>query len=73
VRAPSWIVEGLASIGAIAAGLYLLASETVDPDSYLQTIAHGIGIYFIAKGFFMGASLYRQRLMLLNRDDTSSG
>jgi hypothetical protein len=28
--------------------------------SCFQIIAHGMGIYFIAKGLYMGASLYEQ-------------
>lgn len=61
MRRAGALVELVAAIGAIAAGLYLLTSQTEAQDSYLQVIAHGIGIYFIAKGVFMGASLARQR------------
>jgi hypothetical protein len=51
-------IPGLISIGA---GVYLASSQTADPNSYLQTIAHGIGFYFIGKGLYMIAMLLRQR------------
>jgi hypothetical protein len=62
VHTPS--VTRLAAIVAaalsIVAGIYLLTSQTVARDSYLEVIAHGIGIYFIGKGIYMGFALYRQ-------------
>ncbi len=45
---------------SLFAGVYLLGSETVGENSYLETIAHGIGIYFLAKGLYLGPSLMRQ-------------
>lgn len=52
------LLDVVASLGSIGAGVYLVLSKTVAPNSYLQVIAHGIGIYFIAKGLFIGRSLY---------------
>jgi len=55
-------VSALVSIGA---GIYLLSAKSVvtfggGTISWFQILAHGIGIYFIAKGLYMGASLYQQ-------------
>ncbi|HZO97128.1 MAG TPA: hypothetical protein VFB42_07140 [Gaiellaceae bacterium] len=50
--------DALAALGAIGAGVYLLASQTADPNSYLQTIAHGLGVYFVAKGVYMGRTTH---------------
>lgn len=50
--------SGLAS-GAICilAGLYLLTSQTELENSYLEVLAHGLGLYFIGKGIYVGAAL----------------
>lgn len=50
----------LSMLGSIGAGLYLLASHAVGANSYLEVFAHGIGVYFVARGLFMGASLFAQ-------------
>jgi hypothetical protein len=51
------IVAGLLSIGA---GIYLLTMQSVGVvqggESWLQVLAHGIGVYFIARGLWMLAS-----------------
>lgn len=50
------LVDVAAALLAIGAGLYLLQSNSVstaDGTSWFQVIAHGMGIYFIAKGLFM--------------------
>jgi hypothetical protein len=62
-----WLIriwENLPGLICIGAGVYLLVSRTVDPDSYLQTIAHGIGIYFIGKGLFILSTSQLQRSLL---------
>jgi hypothetical protein len=56
------VVSALASIGA---GIYLLSAKSVatfagGSTSWFQILAHGIGVYFIAKGLFMGASLRQE-------------
>ena len=43
----------------VIAGLYLLNSTTVDGNSYLQVISHGMGIYFIGKGLFVASQQHR--------------
>jgi uncharacterized membrane protein len=56
------IADILGVIGGIiclAAGFYLLSSHTQDSNSYLQTIAHGIGIYFLGKGLYVIQSVVR--------------
>src|SRR3954451_472222 len=66
-RLPGVASAAIAAIGCWAAGLYRLTSETADPNSYLKTIAHGIGIYFLAKGVFVGKQLWesaRQTILL---------
>lgn len=50
---------GSAIIG-IAAGLYLLDTQAAADDSLIESFMHGVGIYFIGKGLFIGASLYLQ-------------
>jgi len=50
------VLDALGVIGrivAVIAGIVLFTSQTQDPTSYLQTIAHGIGLYFIGKGLYM--------------------
>jgi hypothetical protein len=45
----------------IIAGIYLLQTQAAgDEGNWLETIAHGMGIYFIGKGLFVGASLWAQ-------------
>lgn len=47
-------------IACVAAGGYLLASKTVNVDSYLQVVAHGIGLYFVGKGLYLLQAASRQ-------------
>lgn len=54
------ILDIIATLVAVAAGVYLLTSKTAAPDSYLQVIAHGIGAYMIAKGLFIARSTFLQ-------------
>lgn len=52
------IVSALVAIGA---GLYMITLQTqAQGTTILEAIAHGIGAYFIGKGIFMGASLWKQ-------------
>ena len=44
----------------IIAGLYLLQTQAVEDDSLLETIMHGMGIYFVGKGVFVWLSLNTQ-------------
>lgn len=49
----------LASLGCFGAGLYLLSIESASADpTVFEAMAQGIGIYFIAKGFFVGPALW---------------
>lgn len=50
----------ISAFGCIAAGLYLLDAQAAAEDSLIETLMHGIGIYFLAKGLYLGASLYLQ-------------
>lgn len=54
------LLDWAAALLAIFAGIGLATSRTVGQDSYLQVIANGIGLYFIAKGWFMARSLWLQ-------------
>jgi hypothetical protein len=53
-------VKILGALICIGAGLYLLSAQTVADDSFLEVIAHGMGVYFIGKGLFIWALLDRQ-------------
>jgi hypothetical protein len=50
----------LATLGCFAAGGYLLSSHSIGAPSWFDLLAHGIGLYFIAKGLFVGASMSQQ-------------
>ena len=63
-------VVGLFCVGA---GVYLLGSQTVGPNSYLELLAHGMGLYFIGKGLFVWVSLARQHNQLEFLRGTSFG
>ena len=52
------VVDYLAALISVGAGGYLLLSQTVAANSYLEVIAHGIGAYFVAKGLFLARSAY---------------
>jgi len=52
----------VAAIGSIGAGIYLLTKHSIPVtlggdtgQSWLEVIAHGIGVYFIAKGIWMAS------------------
>jgi hypothetical protein len=46
------IVDIVAAALCVIGGIYLLTSNTVAADSYLDVIAHGMGLYFIGRGIF---------------------
>ena len=50
----------LSAIGCIAAGLWLLTTQPADSNSLFGPWMHGIGLYFIAKGLYVGPSLIAQ-------------
>jgi len=60
------VIAGLVSGGlCVAAGIYLLTKSSApitlgeqEGQSWLEVIAHGIGIYFIGKGIFVWAMLW---------------
>jgi CRISPR/Cas system-associated endonuclease Cas1 len=56
----SKIGAALASLGCFIAGVYLLTTHSLGTPGWFDALAHGIGIYFLAKGFFVGASLMEQ-------------
>lgn len=48
----------------LLAGAYLLNTQAVADDSYLETIAHGMGLYFLGKGvFILAATAYAEHLL----------
>ena len=46
-------VKSIAGLVAVAAGIFLLAHQNESGDTWLEVIAHGTGIFFIASGLFM--------------------
>jgi hypothetical protein len=54
----------IAAGACIAAGVYLLSTQAVAENSFLEVLAHGIGIYFIGKGVFIWSTLARQDRMI---------
>jgi hypothetical protein len=51
----------LAALISAGAGLYLLSTESAsDTPTIFDALMHGIGAYFIAKAFFMVASVFEQ-------------
>ncbi len=50
----------LSTLGCWSAGGYLLLTEPADPNTLFAAIMDGMGLYFIAKGFFVGPSLWKQ-------------
>ncbi len=45
-----------AGLAAIASGIYLLAHTSETGPSWLEVIAHGSGVFFIACGLYMFGS-----------------
>jgi hypothetical protein len=56
----SKLTAAASSLICVVAGLYLLSAQAVASNSFLELLAHGIGIYFIGKGLFVGPSLWKQ-------------
>lgn len=52
------LLDVLAALLCIGGGLYLLQTNSVGSSSWFQVIAHGMGVYFIGKGLFVGRSAY---------------
>lgn len=51
----------VAGLVCVAAGVYLLQTSAIgDEGNWLETIAHGMGIYFIGKGIFVWISVVTQ-------------
>ena len=48
----------LASLTSVGAGVHLLTIRAANESSILESMAHGIGAYFIAKAFVLGPGLY---------------
>jgi hypothetical protein len=48
----------ISSLVCLIAGIYLLDIKAVGENSIIEALAHGIGIYFIAKAFFLGPVLW---------------
>lgn len=57
-------VDVVAALLAIGAGIYLLQSQSVgnlaEGESWFEVLAHGIGVYFIARGLWMLSHAGRQ-------------
>jgi hypothetical protein len=59
VRIIAFVVNSLAGLGAVGAGAYLLAHTSETGPTWLEVIAHGSGVFFIACGFYMiGSSMF---------------
>ena len=54
------VLGAVGGLICIIAGVYLFRSQTQDSSSYLMTIAHGAGLYFVGKGLFVLQSTARQ-------------
>ena len=53
-----FVVSTIAGLVAIGAGSYLLVQQSASGDSWLEVIAHGAGVFFIACGLYMiGSSI----------------
>lgn len=50
----------LSMLGSIAAGLWLLTTQPADSQSLFGPLMHAMGLYFIARGLWMGPSLVAQ-------------
>ena len=52
------VIDILSTVVCAAAGVYLLSIQAQDPNSLIEAIAHGIGIYFLAKALFIARSTH---------------
>jgi hypothetical protein len=82
VRAYRKLVEAVAGVAAAGGGVYLLTWNSAgmvpgSGESWFQVLAHGIGIYFVARGVWMFSHAGSQedvidrldRLIDLQRDE----
>jgi hypothetical protein len=53
VRILAFVVNALAGLAAVGAGAYLLAHTSETGPTWLEVIAHGSGLFFIACGVYM--------------------
>lgn len=65
------IVEVIAAIVSVGAGVYLLSKNSVpvtvggqQGQSWLEILAHGIGAYFIARGIWMFSQVGVERTIM---------
>jgi hypothetical protein len=64
------LIDLLAALCAIGAGVYLLSHGSPDVElggggsSWFEIIAHGMGAYFIGKGVYIGRSSWQRQKML---------
>lgn len=54
------ILAILSSLACIAGGLWMLLTEPAESNSIFGPLLHGIGLYCIGKGIFVGPSLMNQ-------------
>lgn len=53
-----FVVNMVAGLVAVGAGIYLLTRQSASGETWLQVIAHGSGAFFIACGLYMiGSSI----------------
>ena len=58
MRALGYGVSSIAGLVAVGAGIYLLSRQSASGDTWLEVLAHGFGVYFIAHGIYMiGSSI----------------
>jgi hypothetical protein len=53
VKALGLIVNAIAGLIAVGAGIYLLAQSSETGPTWLEVIAHGSGAFFVACGVYM--------------------
>ena len=53
MRILAFAVSSLAGLAAVGAGAYLLAQTSETGPTWLEVIAHGSGVFFIACGVYM--------------------
>jgi hypothetical protein len=49
----SKLVNNLAGIVALGAGLYLIGTQSAAANSIFNPLLHGMGAYFVARGLWM--------------------
>jgi hypothetical protein len=71
------IFDVIPALGSIGAGIYLLQYQSVGDaatgTSWFEIIGHGMGVYFIAKGLFIGRTpIYRRAALTCRRTRRTS-